>query len=132
MINAMKLILITLVALVVGLMVGCSSEPAAPAATAAPTATPPPAYSDDEVLGAVRGHLMALGMSPLCTVVAHQLAGTGTVHQDPSNPDKYLVTGGIVDSRQDSKTIPGGKWTFIGSLAKVISTSTGVIGLQGC
>ena len=111
----MKLILITLVALVGVLMVACSSEPAAP------TATPPPAFSDDEVLGAVRGHLMALGMSPLCTVVAHQLAGTGTVRQDPSNPDKYLVTGGM-----------GGTWTFIGSLAKVISTSTGPIGLQGC
>ena len=111
----MKLILITLVALVGVLMVACSSEPAAP------TATPPPAFSDDEVLGAVRGHLMALGMSPLCTVVAHQLAGTGTVRQDPSNPDKYLVTGGM-----------GGTWTFIGSLAKVIPTSTGHIGLQGC
>ena len=122
----MKLILITLVALVGVLMVACSSEPAAP------TATPPPAFSDDEVLGAVRGHLMALGMSPLCTVVAHQLAGTGTVRQDPSNPDKYLVTGGIVDARQDSKTIPGGTWTFIGSLAKVISTSTGQIGFRGC
>ena len=47
----MKLILITLVALVGVLMVACSSEPAAP------TATPPPAFSDDEVLGAVRGHL---------------------------------------------------------------------------
>ena len=80
-----------------------------------------PTFTDDEVLNAVRGHLMTPGMSPLCTVVGHQLAGTGTVRQDPSNPDKYLVTGGM-----------GGTWTFIGSLAKVIPTSTGHIGLQGC
>ena len=80
-----------------------------------------PTFTDDEVLNAVRGHLMTPGMSPLCTVVGHELAGTGTVRQDPSNPDKYLVTGGM-----------GGTWTFIGSLAKVISTSTGHIGLQGC
>ena len=73
-----------------------------------------PTFTDDEVLNAVRGHLMTPGMSPFCTVVGHQITGTGTVRQDPSNPDKYLVTGGM-----------GGTWTFIGSLAKVISTSAG-------
>ncbi len=72
----MKLILITLVALVGVLMVACSSEPAAP------TATPPPAFSDDEGIGAVREHLMALGMAPRCTLAANQRAGTGTVRQD--------------------------------------------------
>ena len=80
-----------------------------------------PTFTDDEVLNAVRRHVMTPGMSPLCTVVGHQLAGTGTVRQDPSNPDKYLVMFGS-----------GGSWTFIGSLGKVISTSTGQIGFRGC
>jgi hypothetical protein len=80
-----------------------------------------PTFTDDEVLNAVRGHLMTPGYSPLCTVMAHQLSGRGTVRQDPSNPDKYLVIGGM-----------GGTWTFIGSLAKVIPTSTGPISVQGC
>ena len=120
----MKLILITLVALVVGMMVACSSEPAAPAATAAPVAPPPPAYSDAEVIGAVKAHLMAPGMDSVCTMVARDITGTKinvTVRQDPSNPDKYLVMFGS-----------GGSWTFIGSLGKVISTSTGQIGFRGC
>ena len=81
-----------------------------------------PTFTDDEVLNAVRRHLMTPGLSPLCTVVGHQITGTGTVRQDPSNPDKYLVT----------MTSMGGTWTFIGSLAKVIPTSTGHIGAQGC
>ena len=117
----MKLILITLVAVVVGLIVGCSSEPAA---TAAPVAPPPPAYSDAEVIGAVKAHLMAPGMDSVCTMVARDITGTKinvTVRQDPSNPGKYLVMFGS-----------GGSWTFIGSLGKVISTSTGQIGFRGC
>ena len=80
-----------------------------------------PTFTDDEVLNAVRGHLMTPGYSPVCTAMAHQLLGSGTVRQDPSNPDKYLVTGGM-----------GGTWTLIGSLAKVIPTSTGPISVLGC
>ena len=112
----MKLILITLVALVVGLMVACSSEPAPP------TNTPPPAFSDEEVIGAVKGHLLGPGMEPYCEAYSRRgYLNAATVRQDPSNPDKYLVTGGM-----------GGTWTFIGSLAKVIPTSTGPISVQGC
>ena len=112
----MKLILITLVALVVGLMVACSSEPAPP------TNTPPPAFSDEEVIGAVKGHLLGPGMEPYCEAYSRRgYLNAATVRQDPSNPDKYLV---IVDG--------GGAWTFIGSLAKVISTSGGRLGQYGC
>ena len=47
----MKLILITLVALVVGLMVGCSSEPT-------PTPTPSgPMYSKAEAMAVLKEHL---------------------------------------------------------------------------
>ena len=112
----MKIILITLVAVVEGTMVACSSAPAAP------VAPPPAAYSDAEVIGAVKGHLMAPGMDSVCTMVARDLTGTDvTVRQGPSNPDEYLVMFGS-----------GASWTFIGSLGKVISTSTGQIGFRGC
>ena len=115
----MKLILITLVATVVGMMVACSSAPAAPAA---PVAPPPPAYSDAEVFGAVKGFLNGPGMHKDCANWARRITGV-TVRQDPSNRDKYLVT------------VPGTpefSWTFIGSLGRVISTSTGRPSQYGC
>jgi hypothetical protein len=111
----MKLILITLVALVVGLMVGCSSAPVAP---------PPPAYSDAEVIGAVKGFLNGSGMADGCKYYARILPGmTINVRQDPSNRNKYLVT--VPNSPEFS-------WTFISSLGKVISTSTGRPATYGC
>ena len=113
----MKLILITLVALVGVLMVACSSEPAAP------TATPPPAFSDDEVLGAVRGHLRSAGTDDICRGIPNIPPELWRIRQDGGNPDKYYVT--ISDS-------PDFSWTFIGSLAKVISTSKGMAGAYGC
>jgi len=65
---------------------------------------------------------MAPGMDSVCTMVARDLTGTDvTVRQGPSNPDEYLVMFGS-----------GASWTFIGSLGKVISTSTGQIGFRGC
>ena len=116
--GTMKLILITLVAVVVGMMVACSSEPAAL------TATPPPAYSDAEVFGAVKGFLHGAGMESRCGLYARVVNGeTAQVRRDTSNPDKYYVT---VPSRPDFS------WTFIGSLGKVISTSTGVADYHGC
>jgi len=112
----MKLILITLVTVVVGMMVGCSSEPHAP------TAVPPPAYSDAEVIGAVKAHLTAVGMSSGCQNYGKgYLAKQASVSRDPTNPDKYFVTAGN-----------GGSWTFIASLVKVISTSTEPFGVDGC
>jgi len=45
------------------------------------------------------------------------------VRQDRSNPDKYLVT---------ISGVPDFSWTFIGSLAKVLSTSKGMPGAYGC
>ena len=121
----MKLILIVLVALVVGLMVACSSEPAAPAATAAPVAPPPPAYSDAEVIGAVKGHLASAGKDDYCRRVSILISANNDwrVRQDGSNPDKYLVT--VSNS-------PDFSWTFIGSLAKVIPTSKGMVTAWGC
>jgi hypothetical protein len=114
----MKLILITLVAVVVGMMVACSSEPAAP------TATPPPAFTDDEVIGAVRGFLFESGRSLGCHAWARRIMrSTPHVRQDTSNRDKYYVT------------VPGSpeySYTFIGSLGKVISTSTGNPAYYGC
>jgi hypothetical protein len=50
----MKLILITLVGLLVGLMVACSSEPAKPSATPQPTG---PMYSEEEAIGVLKEHL---------------------------------------------------------------------------
>ena len=114
----MKLILITLVVLVGVLMVACSSEPAAP------TATPPPAYSDAEVIGAVKGFLHGAGMESRCRNDARVVKSeTAQVRRDTSNPDKYYVT---VPDHSDLS------WTFIGSLGKVISTSTGAAGYHGC
>ena len=117
----MKLILITLVALVAGMMVGCSSEPAAPAAPVSPL---PPAYSDAEVIGAVKGHLRSAGMDDLCkNILIYIDPELWRVRQDRSNPDKYLVT---------ISGVPDFSWTFIGSLAKVLSTSKGMPGAYGC
>ena len=105
----MKLILITLVALVVGLMVACSSEPATP------MNTPPPAFSDEEVIGAVKGFLTGAGKHEQCTSLSGRLSYSYTlnVNQYPSNRDKYYIT---VDK------MPEWSWTFIGSSGLVIST----------
>ena len=85
---------------------------------------PPPAYSDAEVIGSVKGHLNGVGMADGCKFYARKLASMNTnVRQDPSNRDKYLVT--VLGSPEFS-------WTFIGSLGKVISTSTGRPALYGC
>ena len=121
----MKLILITLVALVVGLMVACGGgDSRVTESKPLPTVPPPPAYSAAEVIGAVKGFLNGPGMENVCKRVARTLPGlTITVRQDPSNRDKYLVT---VDGE------PSLSWTFVGSLGKVISTSTGQIGAYGC
>ena len=58
----MKLILITLVAVVVGMMVACSSEPAAPAAPAATPAPSHPQISEDEAIALVKQHLRLMPM----------------------------------------------------------------------
>jgi len=114
----MKLILITLVALVVGMMVACSYEP-----PETPTAVPPPAYSDAEVIGAVKGFLHGAGMESRCRNYARVVKSeTAQVRRDTSYPDKYYVT---VRDHSDLS------WTFIGSLSKVISTSTGAAGYHG-
>jgi hypothetical protein len=115
----MKLILITLVAVVVGMMVACT-------VTLTPTAAPtpePPAYSDAEVIGAVRGHLRSAGTDDICRGIPNIPPELWRIRQDGGNPDKYYVT--ISDS-------PDFSWTFIGSLAKVISTSKGMAGVYGC
>ena len=98
----MKLILITLVALVLGTVVACSSEPPAPdfrlwtpsfsVTRVAPAAPLPSAFSDDEVLGAVRGYLTAPGMDDMCKWHGGRLIHTANVRQDQSNRDKSLVT----------------------------------------
>ena len=112
----MKLMLITLVAVVVGMMVACSSAPAAPSAPAKPAATLPPAFSDDEVIGALRQHLMSPGMDYYCGILSRNIRGLGLeVRQDRSNRDKYLVTSSVGDEALS--------WTFVGSLAKIIPTS---------
>jgi hypothetical protein len=120
----MKLILITLVAVVVGLMVACES--ASRTSMFIPTSIP--AYSDAEVVGAVRGHLTAVGMDGTCQRYGkYHLLEEASVSRDPSNPDKYFVT--VVGNMDNFQ---GGSWTFIASLAKVISTSEGLMGVKGC
>ena len=122
----MKLILITLVALVVGTVVACSSEPPTPAA---PTATPAPAFSDAEVLGAVRGHLRTTVANPdKCRYWERAPQENWTLRRDVSNPDKYLVTAFVLSG---GKKIPA-SWTFY--LGNVISTSPSntLAGHRGC
>ena len=124
MLDTMKLILITLVGLVAGMMVACTT-PAAPTAPASPTSTPRPAFSDAEVIGAVKGHLASAGKDDYCRRVSILISANNDwrVRQDRSNPDKYLVT--VSNS-------PDFSWTFIGSLAKVLPTSKGIPGAIGC
>ena len=103
----MKLILITLVAVVMGMMIACSSEP---------TATPPPAFSDAEAIGPVKQHLRAPGMDQECGWLAEDATGW-KVTQDKSNPDKYLV------KAKDDSNGEEVSWTFVGSRLQVITTS---------
>ena len=119
----MKLILITLAAVVVAMMVGCSSAPAAPSA---PAATLPPAFSDDEVIGALRQHLMSPGMDYYRGILSRNIRELGLeVRQDRSNRSKFLVTGSVGDEALS--------WTFVGSLAKIIPISKGGRGeFKGC
>ena len=91
-------------------------------AQSAPTAAPPPAYSDAEIVGALKGHLTANGMEDYCQQYGKlYFTDEASVRRDTSNPDKYFVTAG-----------DEGSWTFIASLAKVISTSTGAYKVYGC
>ncbi len=118
--SSISLALIVHVLLSIGVLMAlaCTAEPAAP------TAVPPPAYSDAEVLGAVKGFLHGAGMESRCGLYARVVNGeTAQVRRDTSNPDKYYVT---VPSRPDFS------WTFIGSLGKVISTSTGLADYHEC
>ena len=94
----------------------CQLNPTAPTAPAAPL---PPAFSDDEVLGAVRGYLEAPGMPGRCKFTGGRITHIGIVRGDPSNRDKYYVT---------VPNDPRVSWTFIGSLGRVISTSKGFPG----
>jgi hypothetical protein len=104
-------------ALIVLMALACTATPVAP------TAVPPPAYSDAD-FGAVKGFLHGAGMESRCGNYARVVNGeTAQVRRDTSNPDKYYVT---------VPRHPHFSWTFIGSLGKVISTSTGQAGYYGC
>jgi hypothetical protein len=108
-------LLIPIAALVLVLFaVGCSGEN---------DKFTPPAFSDAEVIGAIKGHLRAPGMDDFCRDWVAQLYLPDKVRQDPSNPDKYLAT---------SSKDPQASWTFIGSSGRVISTSSGHLGSLGC
>ena len=93
------------------------------ACTATPVAPPPPAYSDAEVIGAVKGYLRSPGMDDFCKGLSHDFYNW-VARQDPSNPDKYLVS-----ANNGYLT-----YTFIGSLGKVISTNDGIHlpAIMGC
>ena len=104
----MKLILITLVAVVVGLMFGCTSASVDEPST--------PAFSDVEAIGAVKKHLRSIGMDEYCREIAEE-AERWKVTQDKSNPDKYLVKARDDHLREDVT------WTFVGSRLSVIPTS---------
>ena len=89
----MKLILITLVALVVGLMVACSSEP-----TATPTPSGP-MYSEEEAMAVLKEHLqtkMFPGEPYPCLLV---------VDAHSSNPSNYWVASYDTDGRLWNITI---------------------------
>ena len=104
----MKLILITLVAVVVGLMFGCTSASVDEPST--------PAFSDVEAIGAVKKHLRSIGMDGHCRDIAEEATGW-KVTQDKSNPDKYLVKAKHGYPPEDVT------WTFVGSRLSVIPTS---------
>ena len=91
-------------ALILLMALACSSEPTEP---------PPPAFSDAEVIGAVKGHLRSFTMHSYCTEIANNTERWKVV-QDKSNPDKYLVTSHYGEDAT---------WTLVGSLLRVIPTS---------
>ena len=113
----MKLLLITLVGVVVGLMFGCTSASVDEPST--------PAFSDVEAIGAVKKHLRSIGMDEYCREIAEE-AERWKVTQDKSNPDKYLVT---AEEWGDKLS-----WTFVGSRLSVIPTSNAETraGEDGC
>ena len=112
-----ELILITLVALVAGMMVGSSSASVDEPST--------PAFSDAEAIEAVKKHLRSIGMDTYCREIAEE-AERWKVNQDKSNPDKYLVT---AEEWGDKLT-----WTFVGSRLSIIPTSNAETqaGEKGC
>jgi hypothetical protein len=128
----MKLILITLVAVVVGMMVACESASRTsmfiPTSTPAPVAVPPPAYSDAEIIAAVKTHLTAGGKHEWCSQVARD-ARHWTVEQSEENPNNFLVESLTGGSRSGIST-----WTVILPALRVLQTSppnTGS-GFNGC
>ena len=120
----MKLILITLVGLVVGMMVACSSEP---------TVTPEPVYTVWEVQGFVLQHLKSSDVNRACGIeenwmnwgVHNVRYGNLLPTQEKAleeHPDKYLITAWYLDGNHPKQLY--GSWTFFGNSGKVLSTST--------
>ena len=144
----MKLLLITLVALVVGMMVGCSSTnieatvearlaeerrtdvtvEAKPASSGSAPASYVPRYTDSQVIGFILKHLNAAasGSDRKCTDIL------------PFNRPPYVIENSFVRNsgpqEQYYVTLPYGiitfTWTFFGGSGQVLPTSTGVPGTR--
>ena len=109
-------------ALIVLMALACTAAPAAP------TAVPPPAYSDAEIIAAVKTHLTAGGKHEWCSQVARN-AKHWTVEQSEENPNNFLVESLTGGSRSGIST-----WTVILPALRVLQTSppyTGS-GFNGC
>ena len=70
------------------------------------------AFSEAEIIGAVKLHLRALGMEDWCRNIA--VWSIFEVTQDVSNPDKYLVKSDYGDRFS---------WTVVAPQLKVLPTS---------
>ena len=119
---SLALIVHVLLSIVVLMALACTATPAAP------TAVPPPAYSDAEIIAAVKTHLTAGGKHEWCSQVARN-AKHWTVEQSEENPNNFLVESLTGGSRTGMST-----WTVILPALRVLQTSppnTGS-GFNGC
>jgi hypothetical protein len=128
----MKLILITLVALVVGLMVACgggsntSSDNTQPASSVSATASYVPRYTDAQVIGFIQKHLNA---TEKCSAYAafRYLTSHPTYLRDKSAirntgpQEQYYVNVHMV-LKEGSRPVEF-TWTFFGDSGQVLPTS---------
>jgi hypothetical protein len=113
---SLALIVHVLLSIVVLMALACTAEPAAPA------------YSDAEIIAAVKTHLTAGGKHEWCSQVARD-ARHWTVEQSEENPNNFLVESLTGGSRTGMST-----WTVILPALRVLQTSppnTGS-GFNGC
>jgi hypothetical protein len=118
----MKLILITLVALVVGLMVACSSEP-----TATPTPSGP-MYSEEEAIAILKEHLqtkIVAGENYPCLLPIEWYGNSGTDKQRGlwnSQYDKSANRWDVSFLIPSNSTMPPFTWSVYERTKSIVAT----------